>query len=539
MKDLTIGAKIVLALLFIGIICGGLWYLEKNPSAAEALAPGLTAKTATATAAEAKANAPKRVAAENVVVAAMNTWGGQASGAYMNNGQNNSSTDSRFYKEFHQLVQIEKMDDFDASRAALKSGAIDVLCFATVGEFSIEAGALQADGIKVISHYDKSFGGDALVVREGINSINDLVGKTIALAPGSPSHGLFLNLIRVSGFNQSQFKIQEAKDGLDAADYFRKEQVDAAFVWSPDDVKLPNDVKGAKALFTTKTAPDIIWDCMLVRDAELQTPEKRAAIKNFVAGWLYGSSLINTNSAARAEAVQDMVQIFGLPTEDWSNLSIAKFMTLGDNLNFFGLNPSYKGVTGEELYSRMGDEYKKLNLNSGEPVISGNIPPWREVSDPSIIQELEHNPKLETAKQNAEVPREFVTPTKEIANAPAVTTNNITVEYPTGSAELTFEAKRTIKHEFGSLARGFSNAYIRIEGNTDNVGSYSFNKDLSFKRANNMKAYLISEYGWSPKRFIIKGNGPDNPVPGCEDNVTDEQRARNRRTEFELVSVNQ
>ena len=418
----------------------------------------------------------------------------------------------------------------------MKNGAIDVLCFATVGEFSIESAGLSSDGIKIYCHYDKSWGGDALVVREGINSIADLVGKTIALAPGSPSHGLFLNLIRVSGYTQNQFKIKEVKDGLDAADVFRKEQVDAAFVWSPDDSKLPHDVRGAKVLFSTKTAENIIWDCMLVKQATAAS--KHEAVKNFIAGWLYGSAAINTNKEARAEAVDGMVTVFGLPKEDWSNLTIAKFMTLGDNLNFFGLNSSYRDVTGEELYSRMGDEYKNLKLADGSALVSGNPPSWREVADPVFINELRNDPRL-VQHQTAEVPNIFAAPTPEIANAPAVTTNRVTVEYESGSAELSYEAKRTIKQQFGVLARGFTNAYIRVEGNTDNVGSASLNRALSLRRAESVKSFLVMTYGWQPNKIIVKGNGFDEQIAETLyglSNDSPEGRAKNRRTEFEIVA---
>ena len=524
---LTPFAKIALVVIVVGVFIGGLYWLGKNPETAEKLAPGLGKTAQQATSGTTKA--PSREAADNVIVVATNTWGGQAGIAYMNNGQKDASTDSRFYQQFGQLVQINVMDDFNASREALKAGAIDVLCFATCGEYSIESGSLIGDGIKIYAHYDKSFGGDALVVRDGINSIRDLIGKKIALAVGTPSHGLFLNLIKISGLTTEQFDIQEAKDGLDAADYFRKEQVDAAFVWSPDDVKLPHDVAGAKVLMSTKSAPDIIWDVVLVKESNVRA--KRTAVKNFIGGLLAGNTAINTNSAARSEAVNAMVAIYGLPADDWSNLTIAKFMTLGDNLNFFGLNSSYTGVTGEELYSRMGESYKVLKMKSGEPLVSGNIPSWREVADNSIISELQNDSRLSNSRQAVDAPKKYTAPTTAELQAPALTTNLLPVEFATGSAELSFDAKKLIRQNFASLARGFNN-YIRVEGNTDNVGSHDMNVNLSLRRAQSAKTYLVSFLKCDPNRVVITGNGPDKPVA---DNGTDEGRQRNRRTEFELL----
>jgi NitT/TauT family transport system substrate-binding protein len=522
---LTPISKLLIGLVVVAIIGGGLWFLGRNPDVAEKIAPGMNAG-----ANKSSTPAPKRTASQDVIVVATNTWGGQAGIAYMNNGQKDASTNSRFYTEFGQLVQIEVMDKFDESRAALKTGAVDILCFATCGEFSIEANTLEADGIKVYAHYDKSFGGDALVVREGINSVSDLRGKKIALAPGSPSHGLFLNLIKISGFTQDQFDIVEAADGIEAADFFRKEQCDAAFVWSPDDVKLPRDVAGAKVLMSTKSAPDIIWDVVLVREEVVHS--KHEAVKNFIGGLLFGNTAINTNSTARSEAVTAMVNVYGLPAEDWSNLLIAKFMTLGDNLNFFGLNTSYTGVTGEELYTRMGESYKSLKLNNGQPLVSGKIPSWREVSDNSIISELKNNPKLSNSRQAVDAVKKYTVATQAEYTAPAVTTNLLPVEFATGSSELSTDAKKLIRQNFAALARGFNNR-IRVEGNTDNVGSASMNKDLSVRRAQSAKAYLVSYLKCDPDRILIVGNGPDKPVA---DNSTDDGRQKNRRTEFELIA---
>ncbi|MEZ4986983.1 MAG: OmpA family protein [Saprospiraceae bacterium] len=82
------------------------------------------------------------------------------------------------------------------------------------------------------------------------------------------------------------------------------------------------------------------------------------------------------------------------------------------------------------------------------------------------------------------------------------------------------------------IAKAFANARIRIEGNTDNVGSGLSNIALSERRAQSVANYLIKEHGMSPNRLIVVGNGPDKPV---DSNNTDSGRARNRRTDFQLV----
>ena len=83
--------------------------------------------------------------------------------------------------------------------------------------------------------------------------------------------------------------------------------------------------------------------------------------------------------------------------------------------------------------------------------------------------------------------------------------------------------------------RSFANTKIRIEGNTDNVGGTEMNLNLSKARAQAVANYLKTAYKMDPNRFVIVGNGPNKPVPGCESNATNECKAKNRRTEFQIL----
>jgi len=74
---------------------------------------------------------------------------------------------------------------------------------------------------------------------------------------------------------------------------------------------------------------------------------------------------------------------------------------------------------------------------------------------------------------------------------------------------------------------------IEIGGHTDDVGSESYNQLLSQHRAENVVNFLISK-GISSERIIAKGYGESKwYVP----NVSDENRALNRRVEFTLLEV--
>jgi len=73
---------------------------------------------------------------------------------------------------------------------------------------------------------------------------------------------------------------------------------------------------------------------------------------------------------------------------------------------------------------------------------------------------------------------------------------------------------------------------IQISGHTDNVGSDQHNQILSGNRAKTVYDYLITN-GIEPGRLSYKGYGETKPI---STNDTDEGRALNRRTEFEVTA---
>lgn len=76
---------------------------------------------------------------------------------------------------------------------------------------------------------------------------------------------------------------------------------------------------------------------------------------------------------------------------------------------------------------------------------------------------------------------------------------------------------------------------VMIEGHTDNVPIktklFSDNWDLSTARATSIVRILTKEYGFDPSRITASGRGQFHPITN---NVTDEGRAGNRRTEIIL-----
>jgi OOP family OmpA-OmpF porin len=81
--------------------------------------------------------------------------------------------------------------------------------------------------------------------------------------------------------------------------------------------------------------------------------------------------------------------------------------------------------------------------------------------------------------------------------------------------------------------KGINLEVIIAVGHTDSVGSDAYNQKLSVKRAESVKAYLVSK-GIEKNRIYTEGKGEKQPVA---DNKTNEGRAKNRRVEIEVVGT--
>lgn len=97
------------------------------------------------------------------------------------------------------------------------------------------------------------------------------------------------------------------------------------------------------------------------------------------------------------------------------------------------------------------------------------------------------------------------------------------------------ELKPQSKPELTQLAlflKSNSNIAIEISGHTDNQGDDAHNADLSKRRAESVKNYLVQMENINPERLKTEGYGASKPIAS---NETEEGRAQNRRTEFKII----
>ena len=127
------------------------------------------------------------------------------------------------------------------------------------------------------------------------------------------------------------------------------------------------------------------------------------------------------------------------------------------------------------------------------------------------------------------------------APAPAPAPAPVAAQKVTYAADAFFDFDKSVLKPEGraklddlvSKIQGINLEVIIAVGHTDSIGSDAYNQRLSVRRAEAVKAYLVSK-GIERNRIYTEGKGKKQPIAS---NATAEGRAKNRRVEVEVVGT--
>src|SRR5215471_17138887 len=203
----------------------------------------------------------------------INVWPGWAP-IIVANGGLEPSDQSVFAKKFGFYVRLAIVDDPVKARDLFAAGQSHVL-WGTLDMIALFAPELVKDSRTVpvvCQQIDFSAGGDGVVSRGDIRSINDLRSfggkkKKVVLAQNSPSHYLIMSLLIDAGIDPNDIDFKWASDAPSAAKIFLNDSSFDAFVgWSPDIYNITKGQKGTRLVVTTGTANNLIADVWAVRN---------------------------------------------------------------------------------------------------------------------------------------------------------------------------------------------------------------------------------------------------------------------------------
>lgn len=266
-----------------------------------------------------------------------------------------------------------------------------------------------------------------------------------------------------------------------------------------------------EAVYDYKIAPQILWALNLgYRIADPGSPIADTDVTPLGDQLLYSTAIsyehLPWNTFFIAEVFgSDFTESASLPTDrKLNNLELV----LAARKSFFK-NIAFTGGIGTELYHGFASPDLRLFLGANWLVgpIQAAAPP------PPVLVSV---PKVETVYDEA----------------PSETIILSSINFDTNKSQMTAASRDSMNGPLQSLLKNKESLrLIIVDGHTDNVGTDSFNKTLSEKRAKAVRDVLIKELNLAENQVQARGFGESQPV---STNETEEGKRKNRRVELKI-----
>jgi NitT/TauT family transport system substrate-binding protein len=224
-------------------------------------------------------------------------------------------------------VDLKWFDGYLESISTLNAEQIDANS-QTLGD-TVSSIAGGADQVVVLVN-DNSTGNDKIIVREGINTIQDLKGKKVGAEEGTVDHFLLLLGLKEAGLSPEDIEFVPFLETGQAAAAFAGGQLDAVAVFAPFTTQALT-LANSKELFSSKDFPGSISDHLVfTRKFVEENPEQ---VQAMVDSWFATLDYIKTNPD---QANEIMAKRGGVTVEEYKQYADGtKLFTIEENLEAF------------------------------------------------------------------------------------------------------------------------------------------------------------------------------------------------------------
>lgn len=505
---LTKGAKILAVILAVGIIIGGVVLGLKTGVVKNDIKPDEFGNVI---------NTEKTTA--DTINLSLDEWIGWKSIIDANGGL--STADGSIYDKLGIKVNISIINDATQSSNALISGSLDAAGY-TINRTAFLSQKFKDSGVDVVMPFITNFsnGGDGIIAKSNIKSVNDLVNVKIGVPQFSEAHSLVVWFVNQSDLSESDKKtiidnlvFFETPD--EAAKAFFAGKIDVAATWEPYLTQAKN-MSDAHILFSTASSSSLIMDG-IVFNAEFaqNNPE---VISAFIDGALQASSMYDLEM----NIIKKVMPMFSTASNQdiKDNCAAAKLTTYADNLKLFD-------GTAKTIFTDMCGVWTSI----GESVNADLV---NTLYDSQYIEKLagKYNANEFTSTNTAAVVTDENK--QEVINTEALLTKSTTVNFVANTAQFLDSGDATTKlDEFIEIAKVLDGSIIQIEGNIASDNASDGGVALSEQRAETVKKYFVLN-GINADRIIVIGNGGSKPVAP---NNSEANMQLNRRTDISFKCI--
>jgi NitT/TauT family transport system substrate-binding protein len=224
-------------------------------------------------------------------------------------------------------VELRWFDSYIASMEALAAGQLDANCQTLNDTISFAADAVNGSVAVLVN--DNSAGNDKIIVTAEINTIDDLIGKRVAVEEGVVDDFLLTLALEEAGYSREDVEIVGMDTG-DAAAAFVNGDVDAVGAFPPFWL-IALEREGSKELISSKDFPGAIPDLLVVTQTLID--DQPEVVQALVNTWFDIRAFMAENPE---EADQIMAERAGVDVSEMERLKEGtEFFTIEQNLEAF------------------------------------------------------------------------------------------------------------------------------------------------------------------------------------------------------------
>lgn len=475
----------------------------------------------------------------------LSVWPGYAP-LIVANGGLSPNPDSFFFKKYGFKLKIA-LSEMGAESWQTLNGGKTAVSATTVDVLSLYGNRLK---VEVPIQIDFSRGGDGILVRKEITSINQLKGKIVAVAQFTESDFLIRFLAQEAGLEVKSLRgISDRPDPEMVNLLFRESALDAAVVFvesvtrgdklisgamtrSPKTVEIHADLPDKVRLLATNRNMLIVADILVVNAGFAKESPK--VVRGLVEGILTGVDMINRDPQ---NTLPIAAKAFGMSVEELKkSIQEVHVSNHVENLQFFSTEAGQTGNFNELYYTAV--------YAYGKEIIANTIAPEKLVNRSyldAIAQE-----GLFAGQAVSLGPIKTAGKTEVLERNPLLT-KQIRFLFQPNSAELDLadRGNQQVLADLTSLLKIMPGSHLLLRGHLDNtkVAEFQAKGDVYFRkmtvraaeqsklRADSVRGALLKAApGVDAKRLDTEGRGWDEPLPGAKPED-------NRRVEIQLFTL--